>query len=272
MDVWNAHLDIADALTRHDVSRDQLVLSAMGNAAASVPLLLACRAIDAAVMPVDAGATRVEIEALAERFGAAAVAAPSADGICCVRPSTENRAVYPGIAILKLTSGSTGVPKAVLTTEAQLVADATHIIAAMGIRPDDTQIAAIPVSHSYGLGNLLLPLLLQGTAFVLRDSFVPQQVPGDARRFGARVFPGVPFMFEYFLSHPPDGGWPDPLRLLISAGAPLAPATARTFRERFGVKIHSFYGASETGGIALTTRATRWTTTTRSAERCRASR
>jgi long-chain acyl-CoA synthetase len=249
-DVWNAHLDIADALARHHVSRDQLVLSAIGNAAASVPLLLACRAIGASVMPLDAGATRVEIEALARRFGAAAVAAAGADGSCCVRRSAENPAVYPGVALLKLTSGSTGVPKAVLTTEAQLVADAMHIIGAMGIGPDDTQIASIPISHSYGLGNLMLPLLLQGTSLVLRDSFVPQQLPDDARRFGARVFPGVPFMFEYFLSHPPEGGWPDALRLLISAGAPLAPATARAFGERFGVKIHSFYGASETGGVA----------------------
>src|SRR5262249_38112581 len=153
-------------------------------------------------------------------------------------------------AMLKLTSGSTGVPKAALTTEAQLVADATHIIAAMGIRPEDRQIAAIPISHSYGLGNLVLPLLMQGTAFVLRDGFVPHQIPADARRYGARVFPGVPFMFEHFLANPPPDGWPPSLWLLISAGAPLAPSTTRAFYERYGVKIHSFYGSTETGGIA----------------------
>ena len=100
-----------------------------------------------------------------------------------------SRGFVPGIAILKLTSGSTGAPKAALTTEAQLIADATQIIAAMTVRPDDTQIAAVPVSHWYGLGNLMLPLLIQGTALVLRDSFVPHQLPDDARRFGARVFP-----------------------------------------------------------------------------------
>ena len=80
-------------------------------------------------------------------------------------------------AILKLTSGSTGAPKAALTSEAQLVGDGTQIAAAMGIRPADTQIAVIPLSHSYGLGVLLMPLLLQGTAIVLRDSFVPHQLP-----------------------------------------------------------------------------------------------
>src|SRR3954454_9485785 len=110
----------------------------------------------------------------------------------------------------------------------------------MAIAPGETQIAAFPMSPSYGLGNLLLPLLLQGTACVLRDSFVPQLVPADAQRFGARIFPAVPFMFEYFLAHPPAGGWPPALQRLICAGAPLSAATVRAFHELFGVKIHSF--------------------------------
>jgi long-chain acyl-CoA synthetase len=39
------------------------------------------------------------------------------------------------------------------------------------------------------------------------------------------------------------------LRLCISAGAPLATAVAQQFRQKFGLPIHSFYGASECGGI-----------------------
>src|SRR5207244_3759400 len=39
------------------------------------------------------------------------------------------------------------------------------------------------------------------------------------------------------------------LRLCISAGAPLPLSVARNFREKFGQPIHSFYGASECGGI-----------------------
>ena len=244
-DLWDAHRRYADRMAQLGVARGQLVVSAVGNTAASVALVLACRALDAALMPLDAGTTAPEIRGLAERFAAAAVVTPDA---MTTADWTPRR--YPGAAVLKLTSGSTGAPKATLTTEAQLVADATHIIAAMDIRPSDTQIAAIPVAHSYGLGNLMAPLLMQGTAFVLRDSFVPYQLPADARRFGTRVFPGVPFMFEFFLTNPPPGGWPPSLQLLISAGAPLAPATARAFHERYGVKIHSFYGSSETGGIA----------------------
>ena len=266
-DIWRAHQRYADRLARAGAGAGSLVLSVAGNSAAAAPLLLACRAVDAVLLPVDAGATPAEIDALAARFGAAAIVlpgalAPSADNLdpaspldavedlrIAVRDAETTR--YRDTAILKLTSGSTGAPRATLTSEPQLVADCAHIVAAMDIRPGDTQIAAIPISHSYGLGNLLLPLLLQGTACVLREAFVPQQVTADARRHGARVFPGVPFMFQYFLDSPPSDGWPPSLSRLISAGAPLSPAIVRAFRDRFGVKIHTFYGASEAGGITF---------------------
>ena len=266
-DIWRAHQTYVDRLAGIGVGAGSLVLSALGNRAAAAPLLLACRALEAAWLPVDAGATPAEVDALASRFGAAAIVIPGAiatasqpaDSMSPLGAGEDLRVVaraantrrYRGTAVLKLTSGSTGTPRGALTAETQLVADCTRIVAAMDIRAGDTQIAAIPLSHSYGLGNLLLPLLLQGTSIVLRDGFVPHQAAADARRFSARVFPGVPFMFQYFLDNPPTDGWPPVLRRLISAGAPLAPEIVRAFRDRFGVKIHTFYGASETGGIAF---------------------
>lgn len=267
-DVWDAHLRYADCMARSGLGAGQLVVSAAGNASAAIAFLLACRALDVAMMPVDAGTTPSEIGALADRFGAAALLIPDAileagpgleglpgvnlaPGLRLCRATADAPRRYADAALLKLTSGSTGPVKAALTNEAQIVADGSQIIAAMRIQPRDTQIAAIPLSHSYGLGCLIMPLLTQGTALVLRESFVPHQLPTDARRFGAHVFPGVPFMFEYFLANPPADGWPPGLRRLISAGAPLLPSTVRAFYERFGVKIHSFYGATETGGIAF---------------------
>jgi long-chain acyl-CoA synthetase len=121
----------------------------------------------------------------------------------------------------------------------------------MDIRPDDVQIAAIPLSHSYGIGNLVMPLLLQGTAICLRHAFVPQRIPDDARQFNARHLPGAPYMFDHLAAHPPASGWPPSLTRLVSAGAPLEPDVAERFRGAFGVTIHPFYGTSETGGIAF---------------------
>ena len=243
------------------ISEGHVVVSAAGNRAGFVSLLLAAWSVGAAVMPADVDTREDDLLELAERFGASAIVRPRTAGDAASalplddalalwpRPSGRWRR-QPGAAVLRLTSGSTGAPRAVRAGESALLNDTDHIVTAMGICPSDTQIAVIPLSHAYGLGNLVLPLLCQGTAIVLRESFVPQAVMTDARRYRARVMPGVPFMFQHFATHPPDGGWPSSLTLLISAGAKLAPETIRAFRDRFQLKVHSFYGTSETGGIA----------------------
>ena len=208
-------------------------------------------------MALDTGATRAEVVELGTRFGAGALVLPEhtassgefdrLDVFTC----DGERQTYPGAAMLKLTSGSTGLPRATFTTEAQLIADGRQIAATMGIGPADRQLAAICLSHSYGLGVMVMPLLLQGTAIVLRESFVPHKLADDAKEFEPRLFPGVPFMFEYLLAHPPAGRWPPPLTRLVSAGAPLSPVTSRAFHRRFGVKVHAYYGTTETGGISF---------------------
>jgi long-chain acyl-CoA synthetase len=269
-DLSNAAAAYRDALAARGVGADHLLLAATGNRAATIALWLACRALDVAVMPVDSGTPAAEMRVLAERFGASVAIASSATAdisqlgtaepfvptvdpaLACVPIGgvDPDPSVYRGAAALKVTSGSTGLPKATFTRESQLVADSVQIVGAMGIRPDDCQIAVIPLSHAYGLGNLAVPVLLQGTAIVLRDAFVPQQIVADAAAYDARVFPGVPFMFAHFASNPAVLPWPRRLNNLMSAGAPLDAATVHAFARAFGIKVHSFYGTSETGGIA----------------------
>ena len=153
-------------------------------------------------------------------------------------------------AMLKLTSGTTGVPRATSSEERHLLADVRQVVSAMDIRPRDRQLGVIPLSHSYGFTNLLLPLLLQGTALWLRPQFVPTQVVPDIESAGLATFAGVPYMFEHLARH-----HARPLaasvRLVLSAGARLPFETVRAFHEATGRKIKSLYGTSETGGICF---------------------
>lgn len=153
-------------------------------------------------------------------------------------------------AVLKVTSGSSDRPKAVIATESHLWHDGRHVTASMGIGPDEVNLGSIPLSHSYGLGNLVMPLLVNGTAVVLRDAFVPACLIDDMIACGVTVFPGVPFMFDFIVRHMPDAVFPPSLRLVLTAGARLDFGVLSSFHRRFGRKIHSFYGTSETGGIA----------------------
>ncbi len=270
-DLASLALVVRDVLARAGTAPGQPVVSVAGNTATGIALFLACRNLGVPFLPVDKGASPGEIAAIASRFGARLLVAARtswADAPGLNRVSTtplidgmtltvnENQAAariqdLVDVAIMKLTSGSTGAPRATKTTDGNAIADGMAIMESMSIRREDVQLAAIPLSHAYGFGNLTLPLVLQGTPIVVRDGFVPHQFSQDGARYGITIFPGVPFMFDHLLEHLPRDGWPASLVRLISAGARIEPATVARFKEKFDRKIHSFYGTSETGGICF---------------------
>lgn len=164
-------------------------------------------------------------------------------------PTGIESCFLPGIAVVKLTSGSTGAPRGIATPAEALVADDDALARTMGIRQDDRLLATIPMSHSYGLSSLAMPALMRGNLLILPDEARVFDPLAAAAQTGATVFPTVPAVLDALLrlTEPPD--WPTSLRLVLTAGAPLSPVTARRFREAFGLPVHVFYGASECGGI-----------------------
>jgi long-chain acyl-CoA synthetase len=151
-------------------------------------------------------------------------------------------------SLLKLTSGTTAAPRAVRFRSAQLLADCENICETMDISQDDLNFGVIPISHSYGFSNLLTPLLVRGVALALSSDRMPRAIVDGLAATRATIFPGMPVFYRSVCELTDAPCLPD-LRLCISAGAPLLPETARVFAEKFGCEIHSFYGASECGGI-----------------------
>jgi len=214
------------------------------NGASWFALFLALQRAGLAAIPLDNGLPEAGCRETAQRFGARAL---FLDGNfhALVTHARGN----PGICCLKVTSGSGALPKAVACRASHLLADGRHIISTMKIRPRDINLGVIPLGHSYGLGNLVMPLILQGTAVVCAGEYVPRQIVEWIARHRVTVFPGVPALFRVLAALPAGEGTLAPLRTAISAGAALAPTVAQAFHERFGRNIHNFYGASETGGI-----------------------
>ena len=246
------------------VAREATVVSLVGNRPTFFSLVAACAEAGAALLPLG-DVTHAEAAALIETAGAAAVVTDRhlpglprhgprervlASGVRILRlVDCADAPRYGPSVVLKLTSGSTDVPRAAVALEQHLVNDGRHVIEAMGIEAADVNFTCIPLSHSYAIGNVVMPLLWQGTAVVLRQSFSPAQFVRDVADSGATVFPGVPFMFERVKLEAIDR-LPAELRLLITAGARIDPRTVAWFRTHLNRKIHSFYGSSETGGIA----------------------
>jgi long-chain acyl-CoA synthetase len=252
-------------LERARVPRGRALLSLAGNRSSWFALFLASLRRGNVILSLDSQASSSEVSALAERYGVSAIAAPSSrldlseigahpgdelpGGLqLWTLDGTEPR-LFPGTALLKLTSGSAGAPRAVLVSEENLWNDGRHVVEAMGIGRNDVNYGVIPLAHSYGLGNLVVPLFLQGTPLALRDLFLPAQLLEDAPATGLTAFPGVPFLFEQILPLLRERGVPPSLRLLLTAGARIKESLVSTYKEELGIKIHSFYGSSETGGI-----------------------
>lgn len=164
-------------------------------------------------------------------------------------PGEATRWGEPAPDFLKLTSGTTSAPRAIRFRAGQLLADCENICATMGLTEDDVNYGVIPFSHSYGFSNLITPLLVRGVRLVVSDDRFPRAILEGLAATGATVFPATPVFFQKLaeLENPP---LLPALRLCISAGAPLPQPTAALFSERFGLKVHPFYGSSECGGIA----------------------
>src|SRR6185436_1712956 len=209
-----------------------------------VAAFLAALKLRLVVVPIDRDAAASEVAAIVRQFSVKTLL--ECGGKATAFESGGNAAALQS-CLIKVTSGSTGQPKGIVTTEENLIGDCTNICTTMGIAPHDINLGAIPFSHSYGFSNLVTPLILQGTPVVITNDYLPQSLIDLANRHRCTVAPLIPMVFEHLIvaAH----GEFETVRTFISAGAPLPPHTSRRFRERFGVDIPSFSGCSETGGI-----------------------
>src|SRR5256714_355054 len=216
-------------------------------------ILIACLRRHLVVLPLEQSINDQQREATLELCKAGAVVSAVSSGaapdISRLRTAdaTPDWGENPP-SLLKIASGTTAAPRAIRFRSHQLLADCNQICDTMKITGADLNFGVIPISHSYGFSNLLTPLIARGVPMVLSRDRTPRAVLDDLARTNATVFPGMPIFYQAFCEMEDVPSLPK-LRLCISAGAPLPLVVAKKFREKFGLAIHSFYGASECGGI-----------------------
>jgi long-chain acyl-CoA synthetase len=161
------------------------------------------------------------------------------------------------VAALLYTSGTTGEPKAVMLTHANLLFVARQSGALRQIGPNDRVYAVLPVSHVFGLASVFLGSLAYGAEV----RFVPRFDPAEAARAleedSITVFQGVPTMYARLMELADRRGWPLPaprLRYLSSGGAPLDVGLKQRVEAMWGLPLHNGYGLTETAPTVATTR------------------
>ena len=151
------------------------------------------------------------------------------------------------------TSGSTSVPKAVVSTHRQVRFVAEAIQDRLRYRADDVIFCSLPLSFDYGLYQVLLGCLA-GAQVVLADA----QDAGPAlltslNRCRATVLPLVPPLATTLITLIRRSGRPPAaLRMITSSGATLAPGTADRLRDLIpDLDLVTMFGLTECKRVSI---------------------
>jgi amino acid adenylation domain-containing protein len=157
----------------------------------------------------------------------------------------------PGIdldlAMIVYTSGSTGFPKGVMMTHANMVAAATSITTYLESSADDVVLSVLPLAFDYGLYQALMCAKV-GATLVLEKSFTyPAVVLEKLREEKVTGFPLVPTLAAMLLQmrQIQPGMFPH-LRYITNTAAALPVAHIRRLQELFPqARLYSMYGVTE---------------------------
>jgi acyl-CoA synthetase (AMP-forming)/AMP-acid ligase II len=248
----------ADSLSRLGLMASQRLALAPRNDIDSVLTALAALALGAHVWmvnPDDPGerlqrqlTTRRPNLVLGDIAGAEALSAPR-DPAPDLRPALIDPA---SAAFLFNTSGSTGVPKAVIQSHAAVIANARSFTSHHGLTPGRMILGLLPIHHVNAVHSNLMSTLYSGAeCFLLRpDSLL--RLHRWIESSNPYLVSLVPSIAEALLTSWRRPHVPPDLHHVLSAAAPLSARTAREFQQRFDRRIIQGYGLSETMNFSTT--------------------
>ena len=132
--------------------------------------------------------------------------------------------IYPSddVAALPYSSGTTGLPKGVMLTHANLVANVAQLAGSQSVSEHDTLIGLIPFFHSYGLTVLMNYALAVGATIVTLPRFEIEQFLQTVESYGVTFAPIAPPTVVTLAKHPAVDNYDlSRLQVIVSGGAPL---------------------------------------------------
>lgn len=189
--------------------------------------------------------TYVGVEAAGEGWLDYAGLASAADPLP-VATSVSNE----DLAILMYTSGTTGHPKGVMLTHANLWWNVTNLMHLFDTHAGDATLVTSPLFHIAGLNVTIFTTWRRGGHVLLHRSFDPVVAIEEIEREGVATLFGAPTMFQMMAALPQFADADlSSVRLIICGGAPVPIALIEQYQER-GISMLNGYGLTETAPSA----------------------
>jgi len=157
------------------------------------------------------------------------------------------------IAALPYSSGTTGLPKGVMLSHYNLVANVYQLLGPNGtaLTADDVMLCFLPLYHIYGLTVALTLSLALGSRLVLMPRFDVQMLCALLIQEGVTMMPVVPPAINALCQAAEAGIFPrnHKVRWIKSGAAPLAPELARRLGDLTGIIVCQGYGMTEASPV-----------------------
>jgi fatty-acyl-CoA synthase len=155
------------------------------------------------------------------------------------------------VCLLPHTSGTTGVPKGVMLTHANLTWNVVNFLTCADFFGDDVTVAIAPFFRVGGTGVNVLPVLFMGGTVVVPSDLRPDGILQAMEGHRVTVGFGNPDLLEALAR---SEAWPEvdlsSVRFVITGGAPVPERLIRAWLDR-GVLLLQGYGLSEAAPLAL---------------------
>ena len=157
------------------------------------------------------------------------------------------------LATLPYSSGTTGLPKGVMLSHYNLIANVYQLLGpdATALNPADTILCCLPLYHIYGLNVILNPALVLGATLVLMPRFHVQQMTKLIGDEAPTMMPLVPPCINALTQAAEAGQFPrdHQVHWVKSGAAPLAPELARRFTALTNILVCQGYGMTEASPV-----------------------
>lgn len=156
------------------------------------------------------------------------------------------------IAVLQYTGGTTGVPKGVILTHANLTANIRQCRLWFTSAKDgqETIMGVLPFFHVFAMTVVMNFAIASGFRIIMHPRFELKSVLEDIEKYRPSLMPGVPTMFATMVNYAKIGKYDlKALKMCISGGAPLPIEIKRKFEEITGAKLFEGYGLSESSPV-----------------------